>query len=156
MTTPARPPNIAVRPGDGIGSEVLDQGLRVLHAVAPDVTYEHFDFGAERYLRDGTTLPDAALDRFRNEFDCIYLGALGDPRVPSNVHAKDILLGSSDYEDTQMWLWRQSSPGQFEDVSEATGMNQPWPAGLAVAKRVLFSVALRASLAVDAAAFRIG
>ncbi len=46
---------------------------------------------------------------------------------------KDILLGSSDYEDTQMWLWRQSSPGQFEDVSEATGMNQPWPAGLAVA-----------------------
>lgn len=46
---------------------------------------------------------------------------------------KDILLGSSDYEDTQMWLWRQVSPGQFEDVSEASGMNQPWPAGLAVA-----------------------
>lgn len=46
---------------------------------------------------------------------------------------KDILLGSSDYEDTQMWLWRQTSAGQFEDVSEATGMNQPWPAGLAVA-----------------------
>jgi len=46
---------------------------------------------------------------------------------------KDILLGSSDYEDTQMWLWRQTSAGQFEEVSEATGMNQPWPAGLAVA-----------------------
>ena len=46
---------------------------------------------------------------------------------------KDILLGSSDYEETQMWLWRQTSPGQFEDVSDPTGMNQPWPAGLAVA-----------------------
>lgn len=45
----------------------------------------------------------------------------------------DILLGSSDYEDTQIWLWRQVSPGQFEDVSDETGMNQPWPAGLAVA-----------------------
>jgi hypothetical protein len=46
---------------------------------------------------------------------------------------KDIALGSSDYEDTHMWLWRQVSPGQFEDVSDATGLNQPWPAGLAVA-----------------------
>lgn len=90
----SRPPKIAVLPGDGIGTEVLEQGLRVLSALAPDVQTEHFDFGAERYLRDGTTLPDSALERFRNEFDCIYLGALGDPRVPSNVHAKDILLGS--------------------------------------------------------------
>jgi hypothetical protein len=46
---------------------------------------------------------------------------------------KDILLGTSDYPDTHMWLWRQVSPGQFEDVSESTGMDQPWPAGLAVA-----------------------
>ncbi len=46
---------------------------------------------------------------------------------------KDVFLVSSDYEDTHMWLWRQVSPGQFEDVSDATGMNQPWPAGIAVA-----------------------
>jgi hypothetical protein len=46
---------------------------------------------------------------------------------------KDILLVSSDYEDTHLWLWRQVSPGQFEDVSDATGLNQPWPAGIAVA-----------------------
>lgn len=87
-------PRIAVLPGDGIGHEVLEQGLRVLGVVAPDITYEHFDLGAERYLRDGTTMPDEVLARFRDEFDAVYLGALGDPRVPSNVHAKDILLGS--------------------------------------------------------------
>ncbi len=87
-------PRIAVLPGDGIGAEVLEQGLRVLNAIAPDLSYEHFDLGAERYLRDGTTMPDEVIARFRDEFDCVYLGALGDPRVPSNVHAKDILLGS--------------------------------------------------------------
>ena len=92
MTTPA--PRIAVVPGDGIGAEVLEQGCRVLQALAPDLVLEHFDFGAERYLRDGTTLPEETLERWRREFSCIYLGALGDPRVPSNVHARDILLGS--------------------------------------------------------------
>ena len=85
---------IAVVPGDGIGSEVIEQGVRVLEALAPDLEFEHFDLGAERYLRDGTTLPDDVFERWKSDFDCIYLGALGDPRVPSNVHAKDILLGS--------------------------------------------------------------
>ncbi|HND34181.1 MAG TPA: isocitrate/isopropylmalate family dehydrogenase, partial [Myxococcota bacterium] len=84
---------IAVLPGDGIGSEVIEQGLRVLSVVAPDLTYEHFDLGADRYLRDGTTLPESVLQRFRNEFDAVYLGAFGDPRVPNNEHAKEILLG---------------------------------------------------------------
>lgn len=92
MTTPA--PRIAVVPGDGIGAEVLEQGCRVLQALAPDLVLESFDFGADRYLRDGTTLPDETLERWRNEYAAIYLGALGDPRVPSNVHARDILLGS--------------------------------------------------------------
>lgn len=46
---------------------------------------------------------------------------------------KDIVLGSSDYEDTHVWLWRQVSPGQFEDVTDATGLNHPWPAGMAIA-----------------------
>ena len=85
---------IAVVAGDGIGPEVIAEGCRVLTAVAPDVELEHFDLGAERYLRDGTTLPNDVLERFRSEFDAVYLGALGDARVPSNVHAKDILLGS--------------------------------------------------------------
>lgn len=87
-------PKIAVLPGDGIGQEVLAEGLRVLEAVAPGLEYEHFDLGAERYLRDGTTMPADVMKRFGDEFDAVYLGALGDPRVPTNVHAKDILLGS--------------------------------------------------------------
>src|SRR5678810_393083 len=89
---------IAVVPGDGIGVEVIEQGLRLLdhldrkHGLG--LPLEHFDLGAERYLRDGSTMPPEVMERFRNEFQAIYLGALGDPRVPSNVHAKDILLGS--------------------------------------------------------------
>ena len=90
MTTP----KIAVVPGDGIGVEVIEQGVAVLKALLPDVDLEWFDLGADRYLRDGATLPQDVFDRWKSEFDCIYLGALGDPRVPSNVHAKDILLGS--------------------------------------------------------------
>ena len=85
---------IAVVPGDGIGTEVIEQGARVLTALAPELELEWFDLGADRYLRDGATLPDDVFERWKAEFDCIYLGALGDPRVPSNVHAKDILLGS--------------------------------------------------------------
>ncbi|MBM4367470.1 MAG: 3-isopropylmalate dehydrogenase [Deltaproteobacteria bacterium] len=87
-------PKIAVVAGDGIGPEVIEQGLRVLATLAPDLEVEHFDLGAERYLRDGTTMPADVMARFGSEFAAVYLGALGDPRVPSNVHAKDILLGS--------------------------------------------------------------
>jgi 3-isopropylmalate dehydrogenase len=85
---------IAVVGGDGIGSEVIEQGIRVIEHLTPDVILENFDLGADRYLRDGTTLPPEVLERWRTEFDAIYLGALGDPRVPSNVHAKEILLGA--------------------------------------------------------------
>ena len=85
---------IAVVPGDGIGREVIDEGIRVLQALQPDLEYEWFDLGAEKYLREGVTMPEGLMDRWRDEFDCIYLGALGDPRVPSNVHARDILLGA--------------------------------------------------------------
>lgn len=89
-----RSPKVAVVPGDGIGVEVIAEGVRLLNHLAPDLQLEHFDLGADRYLRDGTTLPDDVFARWRDEFDAIFLGALGDPRVPSNVHAKEILLGS--------------------------------------------------------------
>ena len=85
---------IAVVPGDGIGQEVIDEGIRVLKALQPDLEYEWFDLGAEKYLSEGVTMPEGLMERWRQDFDCIYLGALGDPRVPSNVHAKDILLGA--------------------------------------------------------------
>jgi 3-isopropylmalate dehydrogenase len=86
-----------VIPGDGIGLEVAREGVTTLELVAKrfglPLDFEWFDFGAERYLRDGTTLPDDAFVRLRDEFQAIYFGAVGDPRVPSNVHAKEILLG---------------------------------------------------------------
>lgn len=88
---------IAVIGGDGIGPEVIAEGIKVLeHLDAQhglNLSFEHLDLGADRYLRDGTTMPDEMMARVRDEFDAVYLGALGDPRVPSNVHAKDILLG---------------------------------------------------------------
>ena len=85
---------IAVVPGDGIGREVVDEGIRVLNALQPAMELEWFDLGADKYLAEGVTMPEGLMDRWRDEFDCIFLGALGDPRVPSNVHAKDILLGA--------------------------------------------------------------
>jgi 3-isopropylmalate dehydrogenase len=88
---------IAVIPGDGIGIEVTAEALKVLHTLADlsgkKIETVEFDYGAERYLKDGTTLPADALKRFQSEFDAILLGALGDPRVPDMKHAADILFG---------------------------------------------------------------
>src|SRR5467141_4838401 len=88
---------IAVIPGDGIGPEVTREAVKVLKAAtsgrgAP-LELTEFDWGAERYLRDGTTLPAEAVAMLRREYDAILFGAVGDPRVPSNKHAADILLG---------------------------------------------------------------
>lgn len=89
---------IALVPGDGIGQEVVPAAVRVLQAVSSDagldLSLEPFDLGADRYLRDGTTLPPDVLERWKSDFDAVFMGALGDPRVPSNVHARDILLGA--------------------------------------------------------------
>ncbi len=88
---------VAVVPGDGIGLEVTAEATKVLGAVAAAAGRElelvEFDWGAERYLRDGVSLPQGAEDMLRREFDAILVGALGDPRVPSMKHAADILLG---------------------------------------------------------------
>jgi len=65
----------------------------VCSGTANKLAFTEFDWGADRYLRDGTTLPADAVEMFRREFDAILLGAMGDPRVPSNQHAADILLG---------------------------------------------------------------
>lgn len=92
--TSARRRRIAVIPGDGIGKEVIPEARRVLEAVCGEnLTFTEFDWGADRYLRDGTTLPADAPETLARDFDAILLGAMGDPRVPSNVHAADILLG---------------------------------------------------------------
>src|SRR5215510_15162985 len=88
---------IAVIPGDGIGKEVTPEAVKVIKSVvAPTkfaMEFVEFDWSAERYLKDGVTLPAGAVEMLRDEFDSILFGALGDPRVPSNQHAADILLG---------------------------------------------------------------
>src|ERR1700722_1982666 len=88
---------IAVIPGDGIGKEVTPEALKVLKSVTTatgrSMDFVEFDWGADKYLRDGVSLPDGAAEMLRDEFDAILFGALGDPRVPSNQHAADILLG---------------------------------------------------------------
>lgn len=88
---------VAVIPGDGIGQEVSEVGVAVLEAAAGlfgvPLRCVWFDLGAEKYLREGITLPDAVFESLRDDFSAIYLGALGDPRVPDLKHAKDILLG---------------------------------------------------------------
>ncbi len=84
---------IAVVPGDGIGQEVVFQAVEVIEASAAPVELTHFDWGAERYLTDGVTVPPDAFTMLARDFDAILVGAIGDPRVPSNIHAKEILLG---------------------------------------------------------------
>jgi 3-isopropylmalate dehydrogenase len=88
---------IAVIPGDGIGPEVLREAVRVIHHLQQtrglEVELVDFDWGAEKFLRDGVTLPAGALDMLSNEFHAILAGAFGDPRIPTNKHAEDILLG---------------------------------------------------------------
>jgi 3-isopropylmalate dehydrogenase len=94
---PAENKRIAVIPGDGIGPEVIRQAVRVLERVEQihEVKLElvHLDWGADRFLREGVSLPSGALEMLSSEFDAILAGAFGDPRVPSNQHAEDILLG---------------------------------------------------------------
>lgn len=94
---PAHKKRIAVIPGDGIGVEVIAEALRVLDRVKQthgvELELVHYDWGADKFLASGISLPSDALEVFSNEFDAILAGAFGDPRVPSNKHAEDILLG---------------------------------------------------------------
>ncbi len=87
--------NIAVIPGDGTGPEVIAQGLKVVKKAADlydiRLSFTHFDFGGERYLRTGETLPEGAISELRG-FDAIYLGAIGHPKVKPGILEKGILL----------------------------------------------------------------
>jgi 3-isopropylmalate dehydrogenase len=89
--------NIAVIAGDGIGREVTAEAIKVVRRVADlfgrSVTIEPLPWSADHYLETGVTLPPDGYDMLR-QFDAIFIGALGDPRVPDNRHARDILLGT--------------------------------------------------------------
>ncbi len=91
------PKRIAIIPGDGIGVDVTAEATKVLDTLVKSrklpLEWVRFDWGAEKFLREGVTLPKGALDMLRREFAAILIGALGDPRVPDMKQAVDILLG---------------------------------------------------------------
>ncbi|MEC8406072.1 MAG: isocitrate/isopropylmalate family dehydrogenase, partial [Actinomycetota bacterium] len=87
--------NLALIPGDGIGTEVVAEAMKVLDAVAPkagiNVSTTHYDLGATRYNATGELLPDAVIEELRTS-DAILLGAIGDPSVPPGVLERGVLL----------------------------------------------------------------
>jgi 3-isopropylmalate dehydrogenase len=87
----------AIIPGDGIGKEVTAEAVKVLTAVGErfgrSFELERLPWSADYYLQSGITIPPNGYDLLR-EFNAIFIGALGDPRVPDNRHARDILLGT--------------------------------------------------------------
>ena len=88
---------IAVIGGDGIGPEVIEAAIPVLERAAAKYGFglelERLPYSADHYLKTRETLPDHAFRHLQDDVDAIFLGALGDPRVPGNEHARDILLG---------------------------------------------------------------
>jgi 3-isopropylmalate dehydrogenase len=88
---------IAIIPGDGIGVDVTREAVKVLGCIAEatriDIDLVEWDLGAQRYLDTGLTITPTEMAELKSGYDAIFLGAMGDPRVPDNVHARDILLG---------------------------------------------------------------
>ncbi len=104
---------IAVIAGDGIGKDVIPQAVLVLQSAAAPLQITYFDWGADRYLADNVTVPADGFAMLGRSFDAILVGAFGDPRVPSNIHAKEILLGMR----TQMDLYANVRPVRLMDAS---------------------------------------
>src|SRR5467141_214076 len=104
---------IAVIPGDGVGKEVIPQAVRVIEAAGADLALTYFDWGADRYLADKVTVPADGFATLARDFDAILVGAFGDPRVPSNIHAKEILLGMR----CKMDLYANVRPVRLMDAS---------------------------------------
>ena len=82
---------IAVMAGDGIGKEVVPEGLKAIAAAGVNAEFVHYDLGGERYLRDQTVLPDSVLEEWRS-LDAVYVGAVGMPAVPPGVLERGIML----------------------------------------------------------------
>src|SRR3954451_8881696 len=95
MQTPSF--KIAVIPGDGIGKEVTAEAIKTIEAVGKkfgrSFELEHLPWSADYFLQTGVTIPSNGYDMLRG-FDAVFIGALGDPRVPDNRHARDVLLGT--------------------------------------------------------------
>jgi 3-isopropylmalate dehydrogenase len=104
---------IAVIPGDGIGKEVIPQAVRVVEAAGAAVEFTSLDWGADRYLVDKVTVPPDGFATLARDFDAILVGAFGDPRVPSNIHAREILLDMR----SKMDLYANVRPVRLLDAS---------------------------------------
>ena len=145
---------VAVIAGDGIGPEVLAEGMKVLTAVAKldggfSVDYTEFPWGCQYYLKNGKMMDDDALETLKN-FDAIYLGAVGYPGVPDNISLGDLLLkirrGFDQYvnlrpvkllkgapcplkdakiEDINMTVIRENSEGEYANVGARLYPNSP-------------------------------
>jgi 3-isopropylmalate dehydrogenase len=88
---------LAIIPGDGIGVDVTHEAVKVLGCVAEEtglpLDLVEWDLGAQRYLDTGVSITTDEMADLRDNYDAIFLGAMGDARVPDNAHARDILLG---------------------------------------------------------------
>lgn len=88
--------NIALLPGDGVGKEVIPQGMRVLQEISRldggfQLYAQEFPWGSEYYLQHGKMMPDNALEILK-EFDAIYLGAIGHPEVPDHIGVSQVVF----------------------------------------------------------------
>lgn len=87
---------IAVVRGDGIANEVMPEAEETLRAAAEaasfPVSFEYFDWGSERYLKEGRGMPEDGCETLRT-FDAVFQGAIGDPRVPGSVVQEQVILG---------------------------------------------------------------
>ncbi|GAF94725.1 unnamed protein product, partial [marine sediment metagenome] len=89
---------VAIIPGDGIGIDVTKEAVKVFDVFRKEkglpIELSHFDYGADKYLATGISMPDEQIEEFKEKYHAIYIGALGDPRIPDMAHARDILLGT--------------------------------------------------------------
>ncbi len=89
---------IAIIAGDGIGIDVTKEAVKVLNTFKNEkklpIKLTHFDYGADKYLATGISMPDEQIKEFKQNYNAIFIGALGDPRIPDMAHARDILLGT--------------------------------------------------------------
>jgi len=89
---------VAIVPGDGIGVDVTREAVKTLEGAAGlsgiELVTTSFPWSADHYIKTGESLPKGAFDDLRANFDAIFMGAFGDPRVPDMAHARDILLGA--------------------------------------------------------------
>ena len=88
---------IAVVRGDGIANEVMPEAEETLRAAADaasfPVEFEYFDWGSDRYLEQGRGMPEDGCDTLRANFDAVFQGAIGDPRVPGSIVQEEVILG---------------------------------------------------------------